>query len=108
MIPTSVFMASSLRRNHFVNISFGCDAAVVGDFIKSPIHNSNDERNATQQSLTREQKAGNQNCFLLLILNSRLIYVRRSILPYCFCKLFILSISVLVTETTASLAVCTR
>jgi len=31
---------------------------------KSFIHNPNDERNATQQSLTSEQKAGNKNYFI--------------------------------------------
>ena len=63
-------MASSLRRTLRQHI-FGCHAVVVGDCIKSSIHDSNDERNATQQSLTREQEAGNQKLFFIVYPNAR-------------------------------------
>ena len=61
-------MASSLRRKHLVTISFGGKAMVDGDCIKSFIHNSNEERNPpeAEQSLAKEQKAGNQNYFYCL------------------------------------------
>jgi len=55
-------MAASLRRNHFVCISFGSNKKGQLSFFCF-INNPADERNATQQSLINDQKACSKNYF---------------------------------------------